>query len=240
VTTHEAEACAACSRDWYESMFRAHGLASSVAVADGVWTCRGVAPPYHSNALTLTRSPLETQAAALSRLAESIGRPFTVKDSFRSLDLAPLGLRPLFDAEWIWREPALPAGKRSDTWKRVMRPSELSGWETAWRANGSPTAASVFNAKFLADKSVALFAAHRGDEVVAGFAGHRSSKVVGLSNFFSAVPDVDPLLADALDELARFSPARPIVGYEGGEALERARRLGFRTVGPLRVWTSDA
>ena len=34
-------------------------------------------------------------------------RPFSVKDSFAVLELAPLGLRPLFGAEWIWRDPSL-------------------------------------------------------------------------------------------------------------------------------------
>jgi hypothetical protein len=31
-------------------------------------------------------------------------------------------------------------------------------------------------------------------------------------------------------------PGLPLVGYERGDDLERARRVGFEEVGPLRVW----
>jgi hypothetical protein len=57
-----------------------------------------------------------------------------------------------------------------------------------------------------------------------------------LSNFFCADQDAEPVAAGALAEVGRFAPGRPIVGFEAGDALGRARRLGFRAVGPLRVW----
>lgn len=53
---------AANSRHWYEAVFRTHRLAT--AIADGMWPCRGVPPPYHSNAVTLAPTGLPAQFAA--------------------------------------------------------------------------------------------------------------------------------------------------------------------------------
>jgi hypothetical protein len=46
--------------------------------------------------------------------------------------------------------------------------------------------------------------------------------------------------SDAVREVARFGAGLPIVGYLAGESLARVVRLGFRTVGPLRVWVTGA
>lgn len=240
MTSREARLAASNSVDWYASMFRAHGRGG--AVADGIWTSRAIAPPYYSNAVTLAPEPTITQLETLRGLAAALGRPFSVKDSFAVLDLAPLGLRPLFDAEWIRRDPSAPIPRSENVdvrWRRVTMPRELSRWEAAWRANGSPAASCVFLPGLLTDETVAVFAAQRGDEIVAGCVANRSADVVGFSNFFAAPPDADALVASAVDEVARFAPGLPVVGYERGDALDRAEILGFRAVGPLRVWIFD-
>ena len=84
-----------------------------------------------------------------------------------------------------------------------------------------------------------ILAAHRGGTIVGGCAANRSAEVVGFSNLFAADGDVDLLAADAVDEVSRHAPGLPVVGYERGEGLARVRRLGFRTVGALRVWIFD-
>jgi len=35
------------------------------------------------------------------------------------------------------------------------------------------------------------------------------------------------------------APGLPVVGYERGEELDRAMRLGFAPVGPLRIWLAE-
>ena len=83
-----------------------------------------------------------------------------------------------------------------------------------------------------------MFAAYRGDEIVAGCAANRSAGAVGFSNFFVVDGDEEVVTAAAIDMVARFGRGLPVVGYERGESLARMRRLGFRAVGPLRVWVS--
>ena len=226
---------------WYEAIFRTHGL--SGAIADGIWTSRDNPPPYYGNAVTIAPSGVTAQLAILRDLGRVLGRPWAVKDSFFVLDLVQVGFQPLFDAEWIWRDPGTtpaPSDRHDISWRQVTTPAELDRWEAVWNANGSPTDSRVFLPAVLANETIALFAAHRGDTVIAGCAANRSADAVGFSNFFEADDD-DLVVAGAIGEVARFGNGLPVVGYEGGQALARLLRLGFRSVGPLRVWiTADA
>jgi hypothetical protein len=218
-------------------MFRSHGLSGSVS--DGLWTCRGRAPPFHSNAVTLEPEGAAAQAEAIGALRASIGRPFSVKDSFARLDLAPLGFRPLFDAEWVLREPAdppAPASPSGAEWRRAGTTAGLEAWEAAWRENGSPAGSRVFPPSLLGDPELALLAAFREDRIVAGCAAHRSAEAVGWSNYFASGDGAGALRTEAVGEAARFGPGLPVVGYERGEDLAPLLDLGFRPVGPLRVW----
>ncbi len=207
-----------------------------------MWISHDSPPPYYSNAVTLAPSGLAAQVATLRDLQGALRPPWAVKDSFSVLELASLGFRPLFDAEWVWLDASdAPATVRNDaTWRPVTTPAELEGWEGAWRESGSPADSRVFLPELLANPTIALFAAYRGDAIVAGCAGNRSVEAVGFSNFFVADGDEDLATASAVSEVARYGAGLPVVGYEAGESLARTVRLGFRTVGPLRVWVTGA
>ncbi len=239
----QAGRCVANSLAWYETLLRTHDV--SGAISRGVWTCRQGVPPYYSNAVTLDRSDAVVQTRVLRDLEVDLARPFSVKDSFAVLDLVPLGLRPLFDAEWIWRAPsAVPPGHgpRHVEWRRVTGNEELERWEASWRDHGSPASTRVFLPELLESGDVALLAAHRGERIVAGCVANRTRAVVGFSNFFADEADDadrEHLMASAVGETMRFAPGMPVVGYERDEDLARARRLGFDTVGPLRVWLAE-
>jgi hypothetical protein len=231
--------CVHNSVDWYGSIARAHGLDS--AIEDGVWTCRSAMPPYYSNAVTASRAAVGDQLAHIHELVDAVPPPFTVKDGYTALDLAPFGFRVLFDAQWIRlaHDAAGPAGERADRWHRLTAPDDLERWEDAWRAHGSPATRRVFVPALLADESVAILAARHDGEIAAGVVANRSTAVVGLSNFFAAGPDVDAQFAGAVAAVRAAFPGAPVVGYESGEALERALREGFRPVGPLRIWLRE-
>ena len=104
--------CVLNSVHWYDAIFRTHGL--SGRIADGMWTSLDRPPPYYSNAITVTASDSGTQVATLRGLGSVLDSPWSVKDSFRCLDLEPLGLRPLFDADWIWADA--PAVADAGAW----------------------------------------------------------------------------------------------------------------------------
>jgi hypothetical protein len=235
-----ATRCVRNSLHWYEAVFRAHGL--SGRIADGLWLSHDDPPPYHSRAMTLERSPVDAQVAALRELRAELPAPWSIKDSFAALDLEPLGFEPLFDAQWISRDPSpLPRSSGGDeVWRRVTSLAERDPWETAWRAHGSPADRPVFVSALLADPTVALFGAYRGDTLVAGCAANRSADAVGFSNFFVADGDDEQLGAGGSAAVGRFGHGLPVVGYERGTALDRARRVGFEAVGPLRVWETVA
>ena len=229
--------CVSNNVDWYGSVTRAHGLEG--AIEHGVWTCRTSMPPYYSNAVTASASGIDAQLAHLHDLVDAVGHPFTVKDSHALLDLAPLGFRVLFEAQWIrLAHDAMTRGGADAAagWRRLTTPEELARFEDAWRAHGSPATTRVFVPALLADESLTFLAAERGGEIVAGVAANRSTDVVGLSNFFAAGSDVDARFAGAVAAVRRTSPGVAVVGYERGESLDRARREGFRAVGMLRVW----
>ena len=67
---------------------------------DGLWVNRSPSPPYYSNAVTLEPSGIAAQLTLVrSMLGSALPRPWSVKDSFKRLDLAPLGFEVLFEAE---------------------------------------------------------------------------------------------------------------------------------------------
>lgn len=238
--TSEAEQCVTNNLHWYGAVFRTHGLTGSCA--RGVWACTGQVPPYYSNALTVTPHGHETQVGEIERLQAVLGRSFTVGDRFAALDLAPLGFRPLFDATWVRLDATttMPhAGVAGTTWRRVTSAADLERWESAWCANGSPTDVRVFLPSLLADAAIAVFAAWQGGTIIAGCAANRARAAVGFSNYFAVGPADQALLATAVGEVRQFADDMPIVGYERDETLGSVQRIGFRAVGPLRVWVYE-
>ena len=238
--SRQTSGCVANSRGWYEAVLRPHGI--SGAITGGVWTCRQRVPPYYSNAITLDSSDPAVQTEVLRDLAKDLDRPFSVKDSFAALELAPLGLRPLFDAEWMWRDPSLdpPEHRLPDLeWQRVTSVEELERWEAAWRANGSPADTRVFLPDLLTSGDVVLLAGYEGGRIVAGCAANHSPGVIGFSNFFAEDADREPVMASALAAVMLLAPGLPVVGFDSGADLAHARRLGFHTVGALRVWLAE-
>ena len=236
----QTSACVSNSLGWYEAVLRPHGV--SGAITGGVWTCRQQVPPYYSNAITIDLSDAALQTEVLRELAGDLRRPFSVKDGFAILELAPLGLRTLFDAEWMWRDPSTSApdhGRRDLKWRRVTNNEELNHWEAAWRTNGSPADTRVFLPDLLGSAGVVLLAGHQGDRIVAGCAANHTPGVVGFSNFFAEDAEREPIMASALGAVMLLAPGLPVVGYDRGDDLAQAKRLGFHTVGELRVWLTE-
>jgi hypothetical protein len=237
----QTSACVSNSLGWYEAVLRTHGV--SGVITGGVWTCHEEVPPYYSNAMTIDSSDAVVQTEVLRDLAKDLVRPFSVKDSFALLDLAPLGLQPLFDAEWMWRDPSSgppSADQPSDVeWRRVTSNEELADWETAWRTNGSPASTRVFLPALLTPGDVVLLAGRKGGRIVAGCAANHTPGVVGFSNFFAEDAEREVLMAAAIGETMLLAPGLPVVGYDGGDDLVHATRLGFHTVGALRVWLAE-
>lgn len=223
---------------WCEAVCRAHGRPGEFAGA--LWLNRAEVPRFYPNAVTLTHEGETRQVEALSAL-KLPGR-WAVKDSFATLDLAPLGFAELFSAQWIHfsperKAPPNPGGAR---WVQVRDPAALAAWEAAWSgqpgtAGPGPTDA-VFRPGLLEDAGVEFLAAYHGDTLVAGAIAYRTEGVVSLSNTFFAEAEAGVLRAELLGQLLATFPGLPVVGYERGDALAAWCALGFEPLGPLRVW----
>jgi hypothetical protein len=239
-------AAVANNAGWCDAVCRSHGYPGEFTAR--TWISPRHDLPFYPNAITLgpDATTADTQAA------RDPDRAYAVKDSFALLDLAPEGLAPLFDAEWIAWDPAPQeqppvAGLR---WQAVSGAAELARWEAAWAGDGD--AAGLFRPDLLADPCCAILGCHRDGALAGGAIAYATAGVTGISNVFRTglpgeVPSPGPLSPatlspatlwrSAVPAVAALRPGLPVVGYEHGEDLAAARAAGGRVLGPLRVWT---
>ncbi len=228
---------------WCDGMCRAHGVPGEFHGA--VWVNRHTPPPYHSNLVVM--SAAATQSAVVAHVHDLMTLPlapdWSVKDSFFNLDLAGEGFGVLFDAWWLWAEPAASRTSRQAAglrWSRVASAADLARWNAAWAGVAGNAAASggpaQFPASLLADPQIAFLAGSHGDEIVAGGIANRTGDVVGVSNVFVDDGNEAAAWVGLVDAARGAFSGLPLVGYERGPHLAMAHTCGFDTLGPLRVW----
>jgi hypothetical protein len=226
---------------WCDSICRAHGVPGEFFPE--AWLNRAPVPPYYSNLVVLSA----VQGAALKHIRALMKLPlpanWSVKDSFCSLGLAPLGFEVLFEASWIWRglTSSYPGSPSTNIrWSRISASLELANWEAAWSDDSRNREAvgrqTKFPASLLPDPDLAFFAGAEESEIVAGGIANRTGAVVGLSNFFVKRGDAGMLWKGLIRSTLDVFPGLPLVGYERGRDLEVALACGFQSIGSLRVW----
>ncbi|HWJ74070.1 MAG TPA: hypothetical protein VNX29_12960 [Kaistia sp.] len=217
--------------EWCDAVSRAHRAACRFEA--GFWINAGDAPPFYPNLVTTDPHATAPQLKAIELLTEQPGRGTGIKDSFFRLDLSEIGLKPLFEADWLWLPSAavLPASNVEVT--AVAGADELALWEQAW--GGTDGGDRVFPPKLLGNERIRFLAARREGRIVAGAAVNHSNGAVGISNVFHGG---DAAALAALVSTARGrSPDLPVVGYESGEDRAPFHAVGFASIGKLRVWT---
>lgn len=223
---------------WCDTVCRAWGAPGEFRPA--LWLNRHTVPPFYSNAVTLAAAAAGEQLAAVADLAAERAT-FSVKDSFAALDLRPLGFDVLFEAQWMWREPAAPppVADGGPDWSIVDTPDELALWEAAWAGlheGGVPETERIFRPPLLAEPGFVFLAGRRDGRITAVAAANRSGDEVGLSNVFSPSEEMAVCWAGVVAFAGELFPGRPLVGYERGDDLAAAFAAGFQPVAPLRVW----
>ncbi len=229
-------AAVANNAGWCDAVCRSHGFPGEFTPR--TWISSRHDLPFYPNAITL--SPDATTAD--TQAARDPDRAYAVKDSFALLDLAPAGLAPLFDADWIAWDPApdrQPPAAGLD-WEAVDDAAALARWETAWAAGAD--VAGLFRPDLLADPGCAILSCHRDGALAAGATAYTTAGVTGISNIFTTELPGEALSPgtfwrSAVRAVAAPRPGLPVVGYERGEDLAAAREAGGRVIGPLRVWT---
>ena len=96
--------------------------------------------------------------------------------------------------------------------------------------------ARIFLPSLLADENIALIAAYQNHRIVAGVIANRTSNVVGVSNMFVPVHEIERFQAGCIAGVIAAFPGLPVVGYEAGRELAVAQSLGFEVLGPVLVW----
>ena len=234
---------------WCDAVCRAHGC--DTAWADGLWVNRSPSPQYYPNVVTLEPSdPARKLGILRSMLGGPLRRPWSVKDAFHRLDLTPLGLEVLFEADWIGlaatdSKPAEPSGM---SWAEARAPGELTAWERFWRG-ADPDAetvsgASTFHPSLLGDADIRFLSLRRAGAVVAVAIANRSDDgsgpVVGMSNVVLGGDDPERYRPGILAAVRGAFPGLPVVGYERGDDLSAMRALGFESLERLTVWLIPA
>jgi hypothetical protein len=223
-----------------DAVCRSHGNPGEFH--ETMWLNRHQVPRFYPNAGTLAESSLPQLDLIDELVAARLPHGWGVKDSFSTLDLASRGFQVLFTAEWIY----LPASCVKDIahsgnslrWEVVRNDRTLAEWESAWRASGGDQHEDrIFLPSLLENDDIAAVAGYRDSRIVAGAIANRSDGVVGWSNFFAPAAEALDCAAECLATIAKVFPALPIVGYEHGDDLRNAHKLGFESLGPLRVWT---
>ncbi|MFC0006558.1 hypothetical protein [Micromonospora siamensis] len=211
-------AAARDNADWCAAVCAAHGLTG--VVDTDAWSVPRRSPPLYPDAVTLR--PGVDPGALLARIDAGPGA--SVKDSFADLDLHRHGFRVLFAAEWIHRPPVDPPAAPALT--PVTTAAALARWAAAH--GGGP----AFRPALLAAPRITVLARYAPDGTVTGGAVlTRGPVVTGVSNVFGE--GVWPAVCGSA------SSGVALVGYESGDDLAAAARVGFTAVGPLRIWLRD-
>ncbi len=208
---------------WYDAVFAAHGIATSVA--ETVWRCHGAPPPLHSAAVVV--EPGAHPDAVLR--AVDPWESCSVADPFAATDLSAEGFDLLFEASWVHRPPT-GAAPRADPWRAVRTAEELEVW------NSRHDTADVLVPALLDRSAFCFLARDDVDDPTGGAVLLLGTGAVLLSNVFAA-PGRSPVgWADLAAAAEAMFPGRAIVGYERDEDLDQALAAGFAAVGIHRVW----
>lgn len=223
---------------WCDAVCSAHGVPGEFL--ESVWLNRHGTPRYYPDVVTLrsdTEAPLQTIAALVASFRDG---GWAVKDSFRCLDLEPLGFSVLFEAEWIGMRSPVADARYDDAgleWRAVAGGAGLIDWEREWAgANAGPADPRVIPDRLQPHADLRFLLALDDGVPVCGGALNRGAGVVGLSNVFASGVEPDMAWNGLVREAVKSFPDLPLVGYERGQDLVAARRAGFESMGEMRVW----
>jgi hypothetical protein len=220
---------------WCDAVCKAHGSPGEFTTT--VWFHRRGTPPFYPDAVTLTQTDGEA-AEAIATLVNDDTRDWAIKDSYAALDLAPLGFRILFEAEWIGiRNPQ--SAPSPITWQRMENAADLVRWEAEWEKVNGPVTQKIFAEPLLHDPEIAfLLGLENGRPIGGGILNHHGA-AVGISNLFAESGHSEDIRRGLIYKAAELYPGEPLVGYEHGDDLDEALRARFELLGPLRIWLRE-
>lgn len=228
-----------------------HGLGHHPDEDGVLWSCVLDAPTiYHSAVVTDPATP----AALTRRLADHVeaSRYVSICDSFRTLDLRPLGLRAAAVGWWYRRAPeAWPSSPLPPEGFRIQRvddADDLERFEAVGAAGfGVPPAppGSIHPPAVLDDERSAFFLACSDTTPVGAALAYRDDETVGVYGVAVLEHMRGKGIATALTVAAGTAfdgadaVALPTVLQPSPAAASLYRRLGFTPIGSFTHWVRE-
>ncbi|WP_409275908.1 hypothetical protein V1499_10080 [Neobacillus sp. SCS-31] len=208
---------------WCGIVCDSHGIAG--ISKENLWGLLSKAPPFYPEIITPSKN------VTIEELVYFIenGKVSSIKDSYANIDLAPLGFKILFEAEWISHASLSNQEPIQTNWRVISTEEDLAQWATTSELDG------VIKPDLLKLKNVKVFILQKNDGIY-GFIANLNANVVGISNVFSVGMENENLWRDIPQVVANQFPGLPLGGYEHNDTLEAAHLAGWRSLGPLRVW----
>jgi len=212
--------------EWCAAVAESHNIVSSKN--DQIWFSEQPMPPLYPNIITL--SPEANIDSHIHHIDQQLRVSWGVKDSFKQLHLAHLGVAVAIEAQWYGRTPAdrqpkaIKSGVKVEYVKTQL---ELSRWTNAW---GDET--QNWKLSLLADEAIELLYCQHNNQIVSGLATNLSGTSLGISNAFGS-PDG---ILNCIEVISDKHPSKPIVGYGDKSELGALKNIGFRELGDLQIW----
>ncbi len=224
---------------WCNTVCKSHGNPGEFL--EDIWINRHTSPPFYPNAVTLQNGDkTDVQNREIMQLMDSnLPEEWAVKDSFAALDLSDLGFSILFQAEWIHldSQKSFASSPNSKISIDIIQDgNELLAWEAAWYGSTDGDRRRIFLPSLLHYQNTAIISAKQNETIVAGVIASENSGVVGISNLFYPESGGLENCTACLEKVFEAFPGLPLVGYESGEELDIMQKLGFKSIGNLRVW----
>lgn len=227
--------CAEAYSAWHTSWLTALGLRSEQR--DGVW--RALDRPPHIYLAGITLNP----AVPSSTLADV---PGSVGDVWHELDLTPHGFRIWRTEPWFYRPagPLPPSPETDLELVRVTTPQEVEEFEAvSVRGFGNEAdtvePGAIHPPTVLADEAMHMFLGRAGGRPVAAAMGYVLDDAVGVFGVTTVASARRNGYGTAVTRAALLADTGvPAVLAPSEEAVNMYVRLGFLSVGALRIWTS--
>jgi len=227
--------CAEAYAGWHTSWLTALGLRSGRQ--EGVWRALDRPPTIYLAGITLD-SAVPSEAVA--------DVPGSVGDVWHALDLAPHGFRIWRTEPWFYRPPGpLPPSPETDLeLVPVTTPQEVEEFEAVSVRGFGKEDETIEPGTFhppsvLEDEAMHMFLGRAEGRAVAAAMGYVLDDAVGVFGVTTVASARRRGYGTAVTHAALLEDTGlPAVLAPSEEAVNMYRRLGFRSVGRLRIWSN--
>jgi hypothetical protein len=233
---HKLEKAINNNHSLYQAIFSHYHI--ELRIKDNVAYTENQVPPLYSNIVTRSEEwrPDDHFRKIERNYEDEKWSEWSIKDSFRVLDLSKDGFGKLFDAQWIYleRNNFNPIKPNHFQYQTIQSEEGLLSWRLAWNRDAA-LGQKIFNAKLLNDSNIYFLAGYDRGKLVSGCLVNETDDVLGISNVFA--PDRGIVhWSGIVSFLLTLFTDKDIVGYELEKLVAELAPLGIEAIGNLSIW----